>query len=108
VAGAPVVRYDGGVSACCNEVVAAGGGPDGLRRHVDQPGVLARLARDPYLTVLGAHGASALTRLPEFQALAGAPAAGLCDLCWKLVGTGRTDSPAVRALALLPASGGPK
>ncbi|WP_433890223.1 hypothetical protein [Streptomyces sp. CA-111067] len=105
VAGTPVVRYDGGVSACCNEVVAAGGGPDGLRRHVDQPDVLARLARDPYLTVLGAHGASALTRLPEFQALAGAPAAGLCDLCWKLVRTGRTDSPAVRALALLPASG---
>lgn len=102
VAATPVVRYDGRVAACCNEVVAAGGGPAGLRRHTRQDGVLAGLAADPYLTALGSAGAAALTALPQFGDLAQAPAAGLCDLCWRMVARG-TDGPAVRALALLAA-----
>lgn len=104
VAATPVVRYDGAVAACCNERVASGGGPPGLRRSVDDPEVLGSLAADPYLTALGSLGAAPLTALPAYRDLADAEVADLCDLCWRMVARG-TEGPAVRALAALAPSG---
>ncbi|MHA6757812.1 hypothetical protein [Streptacidiphilus sp. PAMC 29251] len=104
VAGTPVVRYDGHISACCNEVVATGGGPAGLRHHADTPGVLEHLAADPYLTALGTAGATALTRLPEYRDLAQTPVSDLCALCWRMVERG-TTGPALQALVHLMAPG---
>jgi hypothetical protein len=106
VAGTPVVGYDGRVSACCNEVVAAGRGPAALRHRSTDPAVLSRLAADPYLTVLGALGASALTALPRLHDLATEPVTGLCDLCWRITARG-TDHPDIRALALVAGPGSP-
>jgi hypothetical protein len=99
VAGTPVVRYDGRVAVCCNERVAAGGGPAGLHRSVDEPDVLGRLAGDAYLTVLGALGAGPLLALPGYRDLA-AEGGDLCGVCWRMVARG-TGGAAVRALAAL-------
>lgn len=93
VAGAPVVRYDGRIAVCCNEVVAAGGGPAGLRRDSREPDVLARLAADPYLTVLGGPGAAALTALPAYRDLADHPRTDLCALCWRMAARPRPGPP---------------
>lgn len=100
VTATPVVRYDGTVAACCNERVATGDGPAGLRRSIDAPGALTSLANDPYLTVLGSLGATPLTALPAYGDLAQAEVTDLCDLCWRMVARG-TDGTAVRALAML-------
>ncbi|MFC4031846.1 hypothetical protein ACFO3J_10180 [Streptomyces polygonati] len=102
-AGTPVVRYDGRVSACCNEVVAMGGGPAALRHRITDPGVLPRLAADPYLTALTTLGAAAVTALPRLRDLADEPVTGLCDLCWRIAARG-TDHADLRALALLAGS----
>ena len=98
VAGTPVVRYDGRIAVCCNERVAAGGGPAGLHRSVDEPGVLRALAGDPYLTVLGSLGVGALAALPGYRDLAGG--GDMCGTCWRMVARG-TGGAAVRALAAL-------
>jgi hypothetical protein len=93
------VRYDGRIAVCCNERVAAGGGPAGLHRSVDEPDVLGVLAGDAYLTVLGALGAGPLLALPGYRDLA-AEGGDLCGTCWRMVARG-TGGAAVRALAAL-------
>ncbi|MGH6655915.1 MAG: radical SAM protein [Actinocrinis sp.] len=87
--GSPTVRFDGTVTACCDERVLAGAGPSGLRRRVrSRPqfaSALAQLREDPYFRVLGRFGADALTRLPLFADLAQSPFRQVCGLCWRAV-----------------------
>ncbi|MGN9844161.1 hypothetical protein ACTMTI_39150 [Nonomuraea sp. H19] len=103
VADAPVVRYDGRVSACCNETVITGGGPASLRRHArDAAGLRATLdsfKADPLLGFISTHGPGPLTHLAgledrEFR--------HICQVCWRLMGRlGENRGGSITALALL-------
>jgi organic radical activating enzyme len=105
---APVVRYDGRITACCNEPVIMGRGPDRLRRTVTSgPGLIAALdaARgDALLGAIATVGAGAVTAHPAYRHLASTPVRGICDLCWRLQEA--TQAPlgdrGDRVLALLP------
>ena len=82
----PTLRYDGTVTACCNEAVIMGRGPDALRRKVTDRGMVAQVLddfrRDPLLAVIGGPGPRALAGLPGFEALAEKSFATVCDACW--------------------------
>jgi organic radical activating enzyme len=85
---APVVRYDGVVTACCNEQVIKGRGPERLRRSCgsgsDLTETLGRLRSDGVLRVLGGKfGARGLVEHPEYADLASGRFRGICDLCWR-------------------------
>jgi hypothetical protein len=83
---APVVRYDGVVSACCNERVIVGWGPERLRRafssDFDIHQVMSGLRADPLLRVIQGLGAGFVTEHPLFADLAQREFASICDLCW--------------------------
>lgn len=83
---APVVRYDGVVSACCNEQVIMGMGPDRLRRRcssgADLTAMLEDLRADSLLKVIGRVSAGAITLHPRFADLDERSFHGICDLCW--------------------------
>ncbi|MBR8642544.1 radical SAM protein [Streptomyces tuirus] len=87
--GTPVVRYDGTVTACCNETVITGGGPDRLRRKAATAGelhsALDSLDDDPVLWAIGAAGPAALRP--------GGGPDGICAQCWRVLEHG-TGSPA--------------
>jgi hypothetical protein len=105
---APVVRYDGRSSACCNEPVIMGRGPDRLRRTVRDAAELARalddMTGDALLQAIATAGAGAVTALPGYTHLAQQQVHGVCDLCWRL----QEDTPVPlgdrsnRVLTLLP------
>jgi hypothetical protein len=105
---APVVRYDGKVSACCNEPVIMGRGPGRLRRTVTSgPELAAALDAtrgDALLGAIATIGAGAVTAHPAYRHLASTPVRGICDLCWRLQEA--TQAPlgdrGDRVLALLP------
>jgi hypothetical protein len=100
---APVIRYDGLVSACCNELVLMGGGPESLRRRVASADELGRAIdafdRDPMLQAIGSVGPGALTRLPRFADLAEAQFGSICNVCWRMLERG--PDRLVRALDVL-------
>ena len=85
---APVVRYDGRVTACCNESVIMGVGPAGLRRGcgtADEVGAAVEgFLQHPFFRALGGAGAGALTRHPRFQDLADQRFTDICGLCWAM------------------------
>jgi hypothetical protein len=105
---APVVRYDGLVSACCNERVLMGAGPDRLRRRCasggDVTAAVAGLRADPLLAAVGAVGPGPLTAIPAFADLAGAACSNICDACWALASREPAAEPVplLRALAAVP------
>jgi hypothetical protein len=84
----PMLRYDGVVTACCNESVIMGWGPKALRRKARTREALSRemsaFHNDPMLRAIGGVGPGALTQLPRFADLADEPFTSICDLCWKL------------------------
>jgi hypothetical protein len=96
--GSPTLRYDGVVSACCNEAVITGAGPDGLRRRVthrdEVAPALAALRDDPVLRLVGAYGPTAL------EPVAPGPFRGVCGSCWAAHDRVATD-PRARALVTL-------
>jgi hypothetical protein len=101
LARSPVIRYDGRVTACCNETVITGGGPRHLHRRAvgaDLAAALGGLAADAYLTVISSLGIGALTALPGYQAAAGS--GHICRACWQLIDLGAAADPLVAALAL--------
>ncbi|GAA3070533.1 radical SAM protein [Streptosporangium carneum] len=111
IVNSPTVRYDGRISACCDEKVIMGAGPSDLHRLArDREGAreaLADLAADPLLTVLGSHGAQALTALPRYRDLADHGFSGICGLCWRMLRRAAGEREAVlRALASLPGATG--
>jgi hypothetical protein len=83
---APVVRYDGLVSACCNERVINGAGPQALRRRVRRRGDLSAamhdFGADPFLRLLGGAGTSVVTEHPALHDLADKSFTSICELCW--------------------------
>jgi hypothetical protein len=101
----PVVRYDGRVTACCNEDVVTGGGPAALHGRADGAGelreALAAMAGDPFLAVVAAAGPGALTRLPRYREVGERAHPDICSACWALLGRGADSDPAVRAAGLL-------
>ena len=84
-----MVRYDGVVTACCNESVIMGIGPARLRRRVrsrDELGAaIDAFHADPVLRAIGGPGPGALTAHPRFADLAGREFTSICDLCWKML-----------------------
>jgi len=103
-AATPVVRYDGRVTACCNETVLMGGGPAGLRRECadgDEVGAAVTGFRAaPLYRALGAVGGGGLTAHPAFADLADRRFTGICGLCWEMTRRAPTlgDDPLLRAL----------
>jgi len=105
----PVVRYDGTVSACCNERVIMGLGPARLRRvAVSETGlaaVLGELEDDPLLNVVAGVGLGALTEHPRFAPLAHQRFPSICDACWaaqrQVTETGTEQDPLLVAMAHL-------
>ena len=104
----PVVRYDGVVSACCNERVIMGLGPERLRRRVDTADglttALHTFREDPLLQATMTTGLGALTLLPRFADLAAQRFSGICRLCWamneRVDGAQAADDPLLRVLTL--------
>jgi len=83
-----VVRYDGVISACCNERVLMGFGPERLRRRVaSADGVVqgtADIRADATLNILSQAGAGILTYHPLFADLADREFSSICELCWEM------------------------
>jgi len=109
----PIVRYDGVVTACCNESVIMGHGPAALRRRARSGAQLDAALRgfeaDPMLRAIGGVGPGALTAHPRFADLADERFSSICDLCWKLVRRTAEDpepDPLVTAISevLVPAA----
>jgi organic radical activating enzyme len=88
LAAAPVVRYDGWVSACCNETVIMRGGPDRLRRRVstaiELTATLTEFADDHYLRAIGTAGMGALTSLHTYRDLSAQRFSHICQLCFQM------------------------
>jgi organic radical activating enzyme len=102
----PMIRYDGVVTACCNESVIMGWGPPALRRRASSRAQLGEameaFAADPLLRAVGGVGPGALTSHPRFADLADAEFTSICDLCWKLFDRTADDpapDPVVDAIA---------
>jgi hypothetical protein len=102
---APVVRYDGRLTACCNEDVVTGHGPAALhaigRGSQELRDALAAMEREPFLAAIGAAGPGALTRLPRFRELGERDYPDICALCWALLGQGAGTDPAVQAAGMV-------
>lgn len=84
----PVIRYDGRVTACCNESVLMGGGPAALRRDCtsgEEVGhAVEEFQRNPLYRAMGTAGGGALTAHPRFTDLADREFADICGLCWAM------------------------
>jgi hypothetical protein len=84
----PMVRYDGVVTACCNESVIMGFGPPALRRHARTRAEVGQamdaFGADPLLRAIGGVGPGALTAHPRFADLADKGHTSICDMCWTL------------------------
>ena len=114
VAATPVVRYDGAVTACCNEGLIMGHGPDRLReRHSTGQQVVDALERvwaDPFLRLLNASGTAALTVHPRYADMASQSYRGICDFCAhaqrRTPALGRDDDRLLAGLAALAEAGG--
>jgi organic radical activating enzyme len=88
LAAAPVIRYDGWVSACCNETVIMRGGPARLRRRVstavELTAALTEFAGDRYLRAIGTAGMGALTALHTYRDLSAQRFPHICRLCFQM------------------------
>ena len=82
-----VVRYDGRVTACCNEEVIVGKGPAALSRYAetskDVLNALDEFEKDPLLRLLGSVGVNPLIDYHRFQDLCNRSSfSSICELCW--------------------------
>ncbi|MET7333177.1 radical SAM protein [Nonomuraea sp. NPDC005650] len=104
----PTVRYDGTVTACCDEAVIMGAGPSGLRTTVrsraEVPDALRAFRHAPLLRVIGSHGPRALVSLLG----AGSTYRNVCGACWRahrIVERSPLAERLVTAVAALPRGG---
>ena len=85
----PMVRYDGFVTACCNESVIMGQGPERLRRRIttsdELDAAVEAFHSDPLLRAMEGAGLGSLTQHPRFADLADTRCSGICELCWKML-----------------------
>ncbi|MFI5678945.1 hypothetical protein [Streptomyces cellulosae] len=104
LATSPVVRYDGRLTACCNEDVITGHGPAQLHSSArDAREVHERLRareHDTYLRAIARVGPGRLTLLPAHRDLGERRHQDICSLCWALLERGADRDPAVRAIGL--------
>ena len=88
ILGAPVIRYDGATSACCNEQVIMGLGPERLRQRCtsadEVTATLAQFDSDPLLNVISRLGTGMLTQHPRFADLEQQEFSSICELCWAI------------------------
>lgn len=109
--GSPMVRYDGVVTACCNEDVIMGRGPARLRqrcRSAAEVGqVVDALRADPLLEAIGGAGPGALTLLPQFADLQRRRFGSVCDICWKILDRAATVPPGDPLISAFNAVGRP-
>lgn len=101
---APVVRYDGTVSLCCNESVLMGGGPAALRGRLtaghELAAVLERLRRHPVARLMARYGPG-----PLAGELGAERYPTVCGPCWAAhdeVAAGTCAGRRITALGLLP------
>ncbi|MGW7131322.1 radical SAM protein [Streptomyces bobili] len=86
----PVIRYDGRVTACCNETVVMGGGPRNLRRDcksgAEVSSAVAEFRSDPFCRALATVGIGVLaTHHPTYLDLADRQFSSICGACWAMV-----------------------
>ena len=85
----PMVRYDGVVTACCNESVIMGRGPERLRIAAgtgdEVMHAMQRFHDDPLLRLIGNAGFGVLTTHPRLRHLAPRRFSNNCDLCWQVM-----------------------
>lgn len=85
----PMVRYDGLVTACCNESVIMGHGPARLRRRIasmdELDAAIEGFHDDPLLRAMEGAGLGVLTQHPRFAELADTHCSSICELCWKML-----------------------
>jgi hypothetical protein len=112
LASTPLIRYDGVVTACCNEEVIMGKGAKRLRRTCKSvTEVIASLddyVSDPLLRGLATTGAGSLVSHPRYRHLADKSYSSICHLCWAMQDvTPESEQDAIlRANALLVQIGG--
>src|SRR5262249_40870112 len=84
----PMIRYDGVITACCNESVIMGWGPRALRKRAHDrhqlDAVMNEFHNDPMLRAIGGVGPGVMTSHPRFGDLAQKDFTSICDLCWKM------------------------
>ncbi|MFC8452912.1 radical SAM protein [Kitasatospora sp. NPDC057223] len=103
----PVVRYDGRVTACCNESVLMGGGPAALRRQcgsgAEVGAAVEEFQQNPLYRAMGSVGGGVLTRHPRFTDLADRHFSDVCGLCWTMTRrvVPEQDDPLLSAIDLL-------
>lgn len=85
----PMIRYDGRMTACCNEDVIMGRGPARLRRQVRNGAELreaeAAFGGDALLRVIGGAGLGVLGEHPRYADLARERYASNCEMCWRVL-----------------------
>ncbi|GII01398.1 radical SAM protein [Planobispora takensis] len=111
VARTPVVRYDGVVSACCNEAVVMGRGPAAFRRAcggaAETGAALAELRHHALFSAIATAGPGPLTADPRLADLADREFASVCEPCW-LIASRLPDpagDPLLRALNAITSGG---
>jgi hypothetical protein len=97
IVGSPVIRYDGRVTACCNESVLMGAGPQALRRDctsgLEVSQAVAEFRNDPFCRALSTVGVGALTaRRPDLLDLADKQFTNICAACWMMAGRSRNTA----------------
>lgn len=109
IVAAQLIRYDGVITACCNEQVIMGWGPPRLRRvcttREEVRDALDRFGGDPLLRAMNTVGLGPLTRLPQFADLAGQQLHGICHACWimqeRALPLGDTSDRLLNAISLM-------
>ena len=104
-----MIRYDGVITACCNEQVIMGWGPPRLRRvctsRAEVRDALDRFGGDPLLRAMNTVGLGPLTQLPQFADLAGQQLHGICHACWimqeRALPLGDTSDRLLNAISLM-------
>ncbi|ODS24517.1 hypothetical protein AB835_03505 [Candidatus Endobugula sertula] len=101
----PMIRYDGQVSACCNEDVIMGKGPKQLRRYITSAKQITSAINDfqanPLLKSIGGVGIGALTLHPQFSDFTKQRFANNCTLCWRMLNRQTPSQPADKLLNLI-------
>jgi organic radical activating enzyme len=104
---APVVRYDGILTACCNEELIMGKGPERLRLRAATSDEVGRgldaFHESALLRCIRGVPIGRLPLLPQLEELAHNKYKSKCDLCWKLVQheNTRDTNPMIQVIAMM-------
>lgn len=104
----PVIRYDGRVTACCNEQVIMGHGPsrlaDTAKDEKDVSRIMNGFRDDDLCGVISRIGVGTLTEHPLYVDMAAKKYQNICEACWELQSRaspiGFPADPLIRAMSL--------